>query len=381
MVLVIAWMLQVHELSNKRHSMKSLLTSMNLGFKVNPRNQTKRLMLGFSLFAFLSATQPIYAQEIDCSTAVAPSIILKAVKKHAKTNASISKISKSKLSTRTYVARASLFPASVIKMQGKVQLIARNGIALSEPIELSIGASLQRGDTLRTYEQSFVSFELGDGVTSVVPSNSTITLNQANNKVARYDLQNGRVESYVPKHVKPVNSTFEIRVPNAIVGVRGTHFLVTHADGGRTKVGVEDGTVWLRSRQVCRAPVVLEAGDGIQFDKLEVEANVKPLLPAPAFKALNEAYHQNQIVFNLTPVQGAVAYQVQIANDPEFIDLKREATSNSPEPKVDMSDLGNGFYYVRSSALDASGVEGLTDNRFFLKVSNAQPAVIPKYEP
>lgn len=361
--------------------MKNLLTSMSLGFKVNPRNQTKRLVLGFSLFAFLAASQITYAQEIDCSTAVAPSSILKAVKKRAHINPSSSKVSKSKLSNRTFVARANLFPATVVKMQGKVQLIARNGVALSEPIGLSIGSSLQRGDTLRTYEQSFVSFELGDGVTSVVPSNSTITLNQANSKVARYELQNGRVESYVPKRNKPVNNTFEIQVPNAIVGVRGTHFLVTHAAEERTKVSVEDGTVWLRSRLACRPPVVLDAGDGIQFDKLESEAKVQPLLPAPAFKALNEAYHQNQIVFDLTPVQGAVAYQVQVAKDPEYIDLKKEAKSASPEQKIDLADLSNGFYYVRSSAFDSTGIEGLTDNRFFLKVENGVPAVAPKYEP
>lgn len=364
--------------------MKNLSNSLKNATKVGQWRMTKRLTLGFSLFVFLSASQMAVAQEIDCSTAVEPSSILKLVKKKAVAKKlQIAKVSKSKLSNRTFVVRTSLYPATIIKMQGKVQVVSRQGIQLANPIDLAIGASLERGDTLRTYEQSFVSFELGDGVISVVPSNSSITLNQASgNKVARYELEHGRVESYVPKRSHPTKNTFEIQVPNAIVGVRGTHFIVTQLpDIQQSKLSVEDGTVWVRSRKVCQAPVVVESGHGANLDKIDSGIKAVTLLAPPTFKSLQDAYRQDQVLFDLTPVQGAVEYQVQIAKDPEFIDLQKETRSVNPKSKIDMTNMTNGFYYVRSSAFDKTGIEGETDNRFFLKVKNPTSVELEDYAP
>lgn len=365
--------------------MKSSFYQSGKSTKVSRWGMTKKLTLGASVFLFLTNSQMAFAQEIDCNTAVEPSSILKAVKKRALANHKvISKSSKSKLSNRTFVARASLFPAKVIKMQGKVQMVSRNGLMLSNPIDLSIGSLLERGDALRTYEQSFVSFELGDGAISVVPSNTSITLNQARgNKIARYELQNGRVESYVPKKERSSKNTFEIQVPNAIVGVRGTHFTVVQfANTQQTKLSVDDGTVWVHSRKVCQAPVIVNSGNGLNIDKLESGAKAVPLLAAPTFNSLQDAFRQDKALFELTPVQGAIEYQIQIAKDPEFIDLQRESRSSKPITTFDISSLNNGFYYVRSSAFDASGIEGQTDNQFFLKVKNSNPpAVLEDYAP
>lgn len=317
--------------------------------------------------------QPAFAQELNCDVSVAPSVVLKSVKRHAIVQRKLHLGgSKSKLSTRSVVAKASLYPATVLKLQGQVLLLERQGVALAEPRSLSVGSTLELGDVLETFEQSFISLELGDGVVSVLPSNSRIALSQ-NDKVARFVLMHGRVESYVPKHQKALKNTFEIQVPNAIVGVRGTHFLVSHSiESHQTKASVEDGTLWVRSRQICRAPVVLEAGQGLNVERLDSGSKAVPLLPAPVFSNLDQAQHGKDVVFNLSHVDQAALYHVQIAKDADFIDIKQEASSTEPTVTMSDKDLANGFYYVRSSAIDSTGIEGQTDIRFFLKVHNNQ---------
>lgn len=317
-------------------------------------------------------TASAFAQELNCDVSVPPSTVLKSVKKNVTVKRAIKfGASKSKLSARTVIAKASLYPATVLKLQGRVLLLERQGQRLADPIVLAVGSSLELGDTIETFEQSFISLELGDGVVSVLPSNSRIVLSQSDNKVARFILIDGRVESYVPKHQKAIKNTFEIQVPNAIVGVRGTHFLVSHSMAShQTKASVEDGTLWVRSRQMCRAPAVVEAGQGLNIDRLDSGSAAIVLLPAPTFMGLDEAQHGRETIFNLSQVDKATSYRVQMAKDADFIDIQREALSSSPNVKMNDDDLTNGFYYVRSSAIDSMGVEGQTDIRFFLKVHN-----------
>ena len=317
---------------------------------------------------------PTFAQELNCDVSVAPSVVLKSVKKHAITQRKIRSSTgvKSKLSTRTVVAKASLYPATVLKLQGQVFLLERQGAVLVQPQPLTVGSTLELGDVLETSEQSFISLELGDGVISVLPSNSRIALSQSD-KVARFILIHGRVESYVPKHQKALKNTFEIQVPNAIVGVRGTHFLVSHSiESHQTKASVEEGTLWVRSRQLCRAPVVLEAGQGLNVERLDSGHGATSLLPAPAFFNLDQAQHGEGVVFNLSRVNQAALYHVQIAKDADFIDIKQEASNTEPTVTMPDKNLANGFYYARSSAIDSTGIEGQTDIRFFLKVHNNQ---------
>ena len=317
---------------------------------------------------------PTFAQELNCDVSVAPSVVLKSVKKHAITQRKIRSSTgvKSKLSTRTVVAKASLYPATVLKLQGQVFLLERQAAVLVQPQSLTVGSTLELGDVLETSEQSFISLELGDGVISVLPSNSRIALSQSD-KVARFILMHGRVESYVPKHQKALKNTFEIQVPNAIVGVRGTHFLVSHSiESHQTKASVEEGTLWVRSRQLCRAPVVLEAGQGLNIERLDSGHGATSLLPAPAFFNLYQAQHGEGVVFNLSPVNQAALYHVQIAKDADFIDIKQEASNTEPTVTMPDKNLANGFYYVRSSAIDSTGIEGQTDIRFFLILHNNQ---------
>lgn len=345
----------------------------NLEHMPHSNQNCKRLCSLTALFIYvvhsLFFSAPALAQEVSCDLSVAPSIFLKSIKTNIKKQKKLSaqNRTKSKLSTRTIVAKPTLYPATILKLQGKVLLISRSNVIRAEPTVLTVGSTLQLNDVIQTFEQSFISLELGDGVISVMPSNSKITLSQSSEHVARFILINGRVETYAPKHIKALKNTFEIQVPNAIIGVRGTHFLISHSiETHQTKAKVEEGTLWVRSRQVCRPPLVIEAGQGADIGRVDYGTSAIALLPTPDFLDLDKAQGKKDATFNLTPVQDAKAYHIQIANDPYFMDIQNEASNSKPQVKFKNINLSNGFYYVRSSAIDTNGIEGLSDVRFFL---------------
>ena len=60
------------------------------------------------------------------------------------------------------------------------------------------------------------------------------------------------------------------------------------------------------------------------------------------------------------PVPDAVGYHVQIASDAGFIDIAAEARTR--EPAATFADIGNGNWFVRSTAVAASGLEGMTQS-------------------
>jgi len=60
--------------------------------------------------------------------------------------------------------------------------------------------------------------------------------------------------------------------------------------------------------------------------------------------------------FRLQPVSGAAGYIVEIASDAEFTDRLGRVQSNGPT--ASFSDIANGRYYVRASAVDGYGLSG-----------------------
>lgn len=189
----------------------------NLKHMPHSNQNCKRLCSLTALFIYvvhsLFFSAPALAQEVSCDLSVAPSIFLKSIKTNIKKQKKLSKVSaqnrtKSKLSTRTIVAKPTLYPATILKLQGKVLLISRSNVIRAKPTVLTVGSTLQLNDVIQTFEQSFISLELGDGVISVMPSNSKITLSQSSEHVARFILINGRVETYAPKHIKASQKHF-----------------------------------------------------------------------------------------------------------------------------------------------------------------------------
>jgi len=141
-----------------------------------------------------------------------------------------------------------------------------------------------------------------------------------------------------------------VRTPTSVAGVRGTQFRVG-VDGDTTTNEVVNGKVAVGNGKPG-GEVLLDAGKGNVVNAKGVGQPVD-LLPAPSLAGLGK---DGQPQVRLSPVPGAVAYHVQVSNDPDGQDVLAEARSN--EPHLKFANLHEGAYYVRMSAIDKHGLEG-----------------------
>jgi hypothetical protein len=81
------------------------------------------------------------------------------------------------------------------------------------------------------------------------------------------------------------------------------------------------------------------------------------LLPPPRLAPGGDRQSERVIRFAAEPVAGAAAYRMQLSRDAGFVDLFAEAIA--PEPVAVFDDMPGGTYFIRLTALDGGGLEGL----------------------
>ncbi|WP_260854345.1 FecR domain-containing protein [Paraburkholderia sp. BCC1884] len=271
-------------------------------------------------------------------------------------------------------------PASRLKQEQESARV----IATSGPVErafgqhpyvpLATGAALGEGDRIRTGENGFVTLELADGSHVTVAQDGALdidrlrrtTLTGAGDRVLK--LRHGEVDSQVT-HATKRDDRFQIRSPSVVAGVRGTRFKVAYdGDDKTTAVEVLDGAVGVDpvgskgaaplpgvplqdSRQLVKARFgSVTRADGAIGAAVE-------LLPAPALAQPARVQDDKSVAFDLVPADHAAAYRVQISRDADQLDLIRDLRVSSPH--ADFGDLADGTYFVRISAVDDHGLEGL----------------------
>ena len=243
--------------------------------------------------------------------------------------------------------------AKVVALSGNVSATTADG----QKIEMQVGATLSEGAQIETGVNGFLSLSLPDSSRISLPSNSHVKFSKL--RMARFTksprtelmLLHGHVES----RVSPLDTnrgSYEVHTPTSVAGVRGTQFRVG-VEGENTTNEVLAGKVAVGNGKPG-SEVMLEGGKGNVVNAKSVGPAVD-LLPAPALAGLGkDAMPQ----VNLAPVAGAAAYHVQVANDPDGLDVLAEARSN--DPHVKFAGLREGSYYVRMSAIDKRGLEGYT---------------------
>ena len=306
----------------------------------------------------VGVAQPICTTEPDLSSVFGASKLAVSKKSVKNTNRLTQ--------TTAYEKTTSLYPAVVTKLTGSVILISRNGQILNQ--SLTIGSQLQRGDVVETGRQSFITFVLASGVTSSLPSNTKVALQQASSSVARYDLLQGRIENRVIKKPNAKRNTFEVTVPNGILGVRGTHFLVTHdVQSGVSALSVKQGVVVVKPLKSCSVPLVVQAEQSTLIKEAFSESDVKTSLEAPEWGA-SKSQRDDNLLFEVAPVIGAKAYVAQVARDEGFLDviLEGEASDNT-NIVIPSHGLSDGFYYARFGTIDEQGINGYGRSYLFLR--------------
>ncbi|PMS38872.1 FecR domain-containing protein [Trinickia symbiotica] len=241
-------------------------------------------------------------------------------------------------------------------------------------LPLAEGASLGEGDAISTGSDGFVTIELEDGTHLTLTPRSTLALGTLRRTVLTgrterdFSLVRGEVESEVEHLTKP-DDRFEIHAPSIVAGVRGTHFRVNF-DPLATTVEVLDGKVAVGNAETrARATKVkldeqapapeselVPAGYGSVTRGGAVGAPVA-LLPAPMLAHPAKIQDGPQVEFDLQPVAGATRYRLDIARDAGTLDLIRETRTETPH--ASFADLADGTYFVRVSAIDGAGLQGV----------------------
>lgn len=245
------------------------------------------------------------------------------------------------------------FPVKVLHLQGQAWLIVKG--QSEQP--LTMGMTLDVGQSVRTGDSSFVTLSFADGVLSVLPPQSHALLSQDRQHGApQIILQDGEVESYVPKRQTQYNS-FEVTTPQGVLGVRGTHFRVRINTPQNSLVEVLDGrVVTLSSLSPSRQEVAIEHSQGLVFSS-KGELHVKTLLKAP-HDAENELSVPGNPDWRIRTqaIPGAAAYFAQVSRSADFLNIEQDQLS--PRPEFSFKGLEDAFYYVRIVAIDAQGLRG-----------------------
>lgn len=283
------------------------------------------------------------------------------------------------------------FPVAWLKLQpAGVRVVEARGdvrtksASSAEPVRLEPRADgafdlLRGGDEIHTGAESSVVLEFADGSKLLMQSDSHLILDSLSAYGGtgmvdtRVRLQRGRVDSQVNPN-RGRSTRYEITTPAASTAVRGTDYRVSTDD---------------RSPPVTRAEVlggkvrVAAAGkDRLVPEKFgtlaaagEPPAPPKPLLPAPNISALPVKVDRVPIQMAWAPLNGAMAYRIQIASSETLTTLlfdKRVARA-----QLTGVDLPDGEYSLRIRGVDADGLEGINaDHRFTLDARPEPPLLV-----
>ncbi len=222
-----------------------------------------------------------------------------------------------------------------------------------------IGMVFGEGVRIATGANSSVAFQLADGTAVTLPSLSAIRIARLrkvliSNRVQRVlTLEAGRTESQVTPS-RDGSTSFEIRTPVSVAAVRGTDFRVSYTEDQKAATAeVLKGAVGIAGKD---GGIGLDAGYGARSDD---QSTGKPIALLPPPDILSPVGHRRDgtLIFSFQKMEEAIAYRLVLAGDADFRDLRSETTTRTAQAIV--PPLPNGTYYIRATAIDVHGLEGL----------------------
>jgi hypothetical protein len=277
-------------------------------------------------------------------------------------------------------------PVALLRQDGlSAKVIATNGPAThafrNEPtLPLVVGSSLVEGDHVQTGPNGFATLELADGTHLIIPPETSLDLGTLRQTALTgttdrvVNLHHGEVNSEVT-HATRKDDRFQIRSPSVVAGVRGTSFRVSYDGGnGATAVEVLEGAVGVDAShggQGAPAPgtplaastQLVTARHGSLTTTGGAVGGPVDLLDAPNLAKPGKVQDDATVAFDITPEQGARGYRVQIGRDAGLLEMIRDQRFDSPHAEV--GALPDGTYFVRVTALDPNGLEGMPNTYAF----------------
>lgn len=245
-------------------------------------------------------------------------------------------------------------------------------------------AQVFEGHRLITGANSFATFQLADGSRVTLPSNSRMRIVQLRRLLLDgslqrlFELENGR-SGISATPAENAGSQFRVRTPLSVTAVRGTEFRVVHAQAGdRSATEVIEGLVGVGSAATTAAEIPVKAAFGVTAGAQGIN-EPSALLPAPDLAPGGAVQEEPQLRFAAKPAEGAISYRFQLANDAGFVDLFAEG--DSQDGQAVFPSLRDGTYFVRLTAVDRNGLEGLPSVYSFDRTLNVlEPGAPPQPE-
>lgn len=239
------------------------------------------------------------------------------------------------------------------------------------------GAVLGEGTLIRTGRSGFIALRLADDSVVSLPSQSAVRIVRLRKVLMTgaveraFAAESGRLRAAVTPMPDP-GSTFEVRTPITVSAVRGTEFRVGYDEAAaRAVTEVEGGKVSFAGAATADGPartVLITPGQGA-ISGAAGPAGLTPLLAAPRLIDPDAPQTASELHFTAEPLAGAAGYRVQISRDAGLLDLVSE--QEGVGPAFTLPDLATGTWFVRVTALDSSGLEGLPRTYSFDRVRNS----------
>jgi hypothetical protein len=242
------------------------------------------------------------------------------------------------------------------------------------PTQVAKGDVITPGMSLRTSTNGYVTVQLADGSILKVQADTEARLDSSRQYEAAgffasvWSVVRGRVESLVT-HLTGGEPRYQIKTPQAVLGVRGTEFRV-QTDARRTLNETLSGTVEVR--QLSQGQLV-SAGQGTIAAQGNPVAAPVPLPAAPDLSRVPDLQERPVVRVELPEVSGASNYRVQVAEDADFRRVRGEVTAERPVLRV--VDLPDGAYYLRARVANAQGLEGLDAVKPFKLKARPEPPI------
>jgi hypothetical protein len=269
--------------------------------------------------------------------------------------------------------------AEVVHAYGQVS-VTRATTGATSP--LAAGDNIATGDVVRTGAQSSATLRFADGARVLVRPDSELKIDRLAQSRAgaatTLRLQNGSADSTVPPADSTTPRRYEMRTPQANLGVRGTEFR-TATDAQTTRVEVLEGRVAARrdAPAARTAESLVAAGFGAVSAAGAATGMGAPraLPPAPALTGLPERIERLPLRLSWQAEAGArVRAQVYSAADNPPRLLLDGVFDTAPARWNE--DLPDGRYELRVRSIAADGLEGRDTRAAFELDARPEPPFI-----
>jgi hypothetical protein len=250
--------------------------------------------------------------------------------------------------------------ASPAPAAGSVLVVAVDGDAQLRGQPLTAGAVLAPGDELRAGRAGHVRLKLADESTISFWGPGGLMLDRlrvlpsAKGMDASVRLENGRIEAVI-RNPRGGDTRFEVRTPVAVASTREALFRVTAAQSRSMTCEVAEGSVQIAD-SASLASVAIPGGHGTRVVAGHPPMRPTTLLPAPRLWTGIQLVEQKRVEIPFPALQRAGSYRMIVSPGADLYQHLVDDVLDAPRLRI--TGLADGDYFVRVRAIDEFGLEG-----------------------